>query len=160
MPIAITPTSPHPEIKRFRVNKLFENIGVLMKEELSKSEMDLESKVQPKDLEIIADKEMIQMILINLIKNAMEAMEKATNRTIRLVAGIGPNSHPYIQVTDHGEGIVPEAIERVFVPFYTTKKKGSGIGLAISRQIMNLHQGGLEVVSIVGEKTVFTLRFG
>lgn len=151
---------PQPRPKRFRVSKLFENICVLMKEELAKSEMLLEFKVQPKGLEIIADKEMIQMILINLIKNAREAMEKATNRSILLTAGTDPKSHPYIQVTDHGEGIVPEALERIFVPFYTTKKTGSGIGLAISRQIMNLHQGGLEVESTPGESTNFTLFFG
>ena len=86
-------------------------------------------------------------------------MEKSTNRTILLNAGMDSHSRPFIQVIDHGEGIVPEALEKIFVPFYTTKKSGSGIGLAISRQIMNLHKGNLEVSSIPGEQTVFTLVF-
>jgi two-component system, NtrC family, nitrogen regulation sensor histidine kinase NtrY len=87
-------------------------------------------------------------------------MEKATNRTIILKAGIDGQSFPYNRVIDHGEGIVPEAIERIFVPFFTTKKTGSGIGLAISRQIMNLHKGSLEVESEPGKRTAFTLSFG
>ncbi|MEX2511925.1 MAG: ATP-binding protein [Cyclobacteriaceae bacterium] len=151
---------PQPQIKRFGLAGLFENLDVLMKEELATSGICLETKVQPPGLEIIADKEMIQMILINLIKNAREAMENATNRTILLNGGTDQHGQPHIQVTDHGEGIVPEAIERIFVPFYTTKKSGSGIGLSLSRQIMNLHQGSLEVSSVPHEKTTFTLLFG
>jgi signal transduction histidine kinase len=69
------------------------------------------------------------------------------------------DSGSIIQVEDHGPGIVPEALERIFVPFYTTKKTGSGIGLAISRQIMNLHRGSLQVTSVPSERTVFTLNF-
>jgi nitrogen fixation/metabolism regulation signal transduction histidine kinase len=151
---------PLPVIKKFPVEPLFENICVLLKEDLAKAEIRLIPQLQPKDLEILADPDLIQMILINLVKNAKEAMTEAKNRTIILSAGTDSQSTPFIQVIDHGEGIVPEAIERIFVPFYTTKKSGSGIGLAISRQIMNLHKGSLEAESIVGERTVFTLRFG
>lgn len=151
---------PQPDLNRFAVDKLFENICILLKEELVQADIKLIPQIQPKDLEIIADQSLIQMILINLIKNAKEAMESAKNRTIFLSAGTDNQSIPFIQVTDHGEGIVPEAMERIFVPFFTTKKTGSGIGLAISRQIMHLHRGSLEAESVVGEKTVFTLRFG
>lgn len=151
---------PQPDLKRFSVHELFENICVLLKEELLLADIKLIPKIQAKDLEIIADQSLIQMILINLIKNAKEAMVHAKNRTILLYAGTDNQSVPFIQVTDHGEGIVPEAIERIFVPFFTTKKTGSGIGLAISRQIMNMHKGSLDAESIVGEKTVFTLKFG
>lgn len=151
---------PQPILKRFAVQQLFENICVLLKEELAKSGIQLQTELNPKELELVADQDLIQMILINLIKNAKEAMEKATIRTILLKSGINSQSFPYIQVIDHGEGIVPEAIERIFVPFFTTKKSGSGIGLAISRQIMNLHKGNLEVESIPGQRTVFTMKFG
>ena len=150
---------PQPELKVFPVKPLFENIRVLLKEDLSKSDIQLICELSPSDLEIIGDQDLIQMILINLIKNGKEAMEKSTNRTILLNAGMDSHSRPFIQVIDHGEGIVPEALEKIFVPFYTTKKSGSGIGLAISRQIMNLHKGNLEVSSIPGEQTVFTLVF-
>lgn len=151
---------PQPDLKRFAVDNLFDNICVLLKEELVQADIKLIPRVQPKDLEIIADQSLIQMILINLIKNAKEAMIMSKNRTIKLSSGTDNQSIPFIQVTDHGEGIVPEAIERIFVPFFTTKKTGSGIGLSISRQIMHLHKGSLEATSVVGEKTVFTLRFG
>lgn len=151
---------PQPILKKFSVHQLFDNICVLLKEELSKASIQLKTELNPKDLELMADQDLIQMILINLIKNAKEAMEKATTRTIILKSGINSQSSPFIQVIDHGEGIVPEALERIFVPFFTTKKTGSGIGLAISRQIMNLHKGNLEVESIPGQRTVFTMKFG
>jgi len=151
---------PQPSIKNFTVKVLFENISVLLKEELSKAGVCLTCDINPKDLELMADQDLIQMILINLVKNAKEALDKSHNKTIFLKAGMNTQSHPYIQVIDHGEGIVPEALERIFVPFYTTKKTGSGIGLSISRQIMNLHKGHLEVYSKPNEQTVFTLSFG
>ncbi|KEO72269.1 histidine kinase [Anditalea andensis] len=150
---------PQPILKNFTVKVLFENITVLLKEEMNKSEVCLIYDISPADLEINADQELIQMILINLIKNAKEALDKSKDKTIKLKAGLNTLSHPYIKVIDHGEGIVPEALERIFVPFYTTKKTGSGIGLSISRQIMNLHKGYLEVNSIPDQETVFTLSF-
>jgi two-component system, NtrC family, nitrogen regulation sensor histidine kinase NtrY len=151
---------PQPDLKVFPVKPLFENIRILLKEELAKAEINLVCQLIPPDLEIVADQDLIQMILINLVKNAKEAMDKAENRNIILKGGLDKHSHPFIQVIDHGEGIIPEALERIFVPFFTTKKSGSGIGLAISRQIMNLHKGSLEVESVPGKQTVFTLRFG
>jgi two-component system, NtrC family, nitrogen regulation sensor histidine kinase NtrY len=151
---------PQPDLKVFPVKPLFENIRILLKEELAKAEINLVCQLIPPDLEIVADQDLIQMILINLVKNAKEAMDKAENRNIILKGGLDKHSRPFIQVIDHGEGIIPEALERIFVPFFTTKKSGSGIGLAISRQIMNLHRGSLEVESIPGKQTVFTLRFG
>ena len=151
---------PQPSIKNFTVKVLFENISVLLKEEMNKAGVCMTCDISPKDLELMADQDLIQMILINLVKNAKEAVDKSQNKTIYLKAGMNAQSHPYIQVIDHGEGIVPEALERIFVPFYTTKKTGSGIGLSISRQIMNLHKGHLEVQSIPNEQTVFTLSFG
>ncbi|MDX5477884.1 MAG: histidine kinase [Cyclobacteriaceae bacterium] len=150
---------PQPNLKVFPVKPLFENIRVLLKEELAKSQIQLVCDLAPLDFEVIGDQDLIQMILINLVKNGKEAMEKSSDRRIILKAGLDVHSHPLIQVIDHGEGIVPEALERIFVPFYTTKKSGSGIGLAISRQIMNLHKGSLEVNSEPGKKTVFTLLF-
>ncbi|MCS4435290.1 sensor histidine kinase [Aquiflexum gelatinilyticum] len=151
---------PQPVLKRFAVQQLFENICVLLKEELAKSGIQLQTEISPKELELLADQDLIQMILINLVKNAKEAMEKSNTKTIILKSGINSQSFPFIQVIDYGEGIVPEALERIFVPFFTTKKSGSGIGLAISRQIMNLHKGNLEVESIPGQRTVFTMKFG
>ncbi|MFC4874594.1 sensor histidine kinase [Negadavirga shengliensis] len=151
---------PQPVPSFFSIRELLDNICVLLKEEMVQAGIHLKVEVAPSNLNVYADQDLIQMILINLIKNAKEAMENTYNRTIILKAGVNKQSFPFIQVIDHGEGIVPEAMERIFVPFYTTKKTGSGIGLAISRQIMNLHKGSLGVESVVGERTVFTLDFG
>nr|HAD51993.1 histidine kinase [Algoriphagus sp.] len=101
----------------------------------------------------------INMILINLIKNASESMLKQADRRVIIRAISQGDLGTIIQVEDNGPGIVPEALERIFVPFYTTKKTGSGIGLAISRQIMNLHRGSLTVESEPDVRTVFTLNF-
>jgi nitrogen fixation/metabolism regulation signal transduction histidine kinase len=151
---------PQPKLVACSLKALFDNCQVLLKEELIASNISLTTNVQPTGLEITADQELIQMILINLIKNAKEAMASAQRREIIVSAGLDSQSIPVIRVTDFGEGIVPEAVERIFVPFYTTKKTGSGIGLAISRQIMHLHHGTLEVYSEPEQQTTFLLRFG
>jgi two-component system, NtrC family, nitrogen regulation sensor histidine kinase NtrY len=150
---------PQPIIKPIAVQSLFENSRILWKDELSHAGISLEYSLNPQTLEIHGDLDLLQMILINLIKNSVEALEHATDKRIILKGYINHLSKPIIEVIDHGEGIVPEALERIFVPFYTTKKAGSGIGLAISRQIMNLHKGNLQVNSTPGIRTVFTLQF-
>jgi two-component system nitrogen regulation sensor histidine kinase NtrY len=96
--------------------------------------------------------------LINLIKNASEAFSHQTDRLITLSA-YQIDGTVMIEVADNGDGIEPEALENIFIPFYTTKKTGSGIGLSLSRQILQQHNGQLNVESQVGKGTVFTLVF-
>jgi len=105
-----------------------------------------------------ADEEMIEQVLINLMKNAIEAADHAEQAKIEINGSYTENA-VIITITDNGPGIIPEAIDRIFVPFFTTKKTGSGIGLALSRQIMQMHNGSLTVVSEPDVKTTFTLRF-
>lgn len=150
---------PEPKKEIVPVQELFETVLMLMKEELKTNETFVKTEILPEDLEISCDPNQITMILINLVKNASESMQKQADRMISLRGISQGDMGTLIQVEDHGPGIVKEALERIFVPFYTTKKTGSGIGLAISRQIMNLHRGSLSVESIPGEKTVFTLTF-
>ncbi|WP_100629878.1 sensor histidine kinase [Algoriphagus formosus] len=150
---------PIPEKELVRVQDLFENVLNLMKEELKSQSVFVKTELHPKELEIQCDRDQISMILINLIKNASESMQKLADRQI-ILRGISQGDMGIrIEVEDHGPGIVPEALERIFVPFYTTKKTGSGIGLAISRQIMNLHRGSLVVKSEQDKRTVFSLIF-
>ncbi|MDG1277268.1 MAG: ATP-binding protein [Algoriphagus sp.] len=150
---------PLPEKELVNIQGLFEKVLNLMKEDLKANEVEVQTEIQPENLEIHCDPDQIMMILINLIKNASESLTNQANRIIFLRAISQGDLGSIIQVEDHGPGIVPEALERIFVPFYTTKKTGSGIGLAISRQIMNLHRGSLQVVSRPNERTVFTLNF-
>jgi len=97
--------------------------------------------------------------LINLVKNAVEANENNNEGKIKIVASEGINQHHEICVIDNGPGISEENIDEIFVPFFTTRKNGSGIGLSISRQIMRIHGGNLKVKSIPDKETVFCLSF-
>ena len=150
---------PEPKKELVSVKMLFENVIGLMKEELKSHQIDIQTEIVPVDLEVHCDSDQITMILINLVKNASESVQNQADRSICLKALGQGDLGSIIQVEDHGPGIIPEALERIFVPFYTTKKTGSGIGLAISRQIMNPHKGSLQATSIPGEKTVFTMSF-
>ncbi len=150
---------PLPEKELVNIQGLFEKVLNLMKEDLKAHEIEVQTEIQPETLIILCDPDQIMMILINLIKNASESLTNQANRIVFLRAISQGDLGSIIQVEDHGPGIVPEALERIFVPFYTTKKTGSGIGLAISRQIMNLHRGSLQVTSKPNERTIFTLNF-
>lgn len=110
-------------------------------------------------LKVIADKALIEQVLINLIKNALDATAGCERPQIELSAGVNAEGKTYIQVSDNGTGIPAEVQERIFIPFFTTKPSGSGIGLSISRQIMHMHKGSLEVVSEVGKGSRFLLVF-
>jgi signal transduction histidine kinase len=115
--------------------------------------------VYPEDLTISADKNMVEQVVINLLKNAIQSFEDQTEKQISLKAYLTEKSRPVISIRDNGTGIDPEALEKIFIPFYTTKKTGSGIGLSLSRQIMRQHQGTLTVKSTVGKGTEFLMKF-
>jgi signal transduction histidine kinase len=102
---------------------------------------------------------MIEQVLINLIRNAIQSFEDQVERKIEIKAFVNEKSRPVISIRDNGTGIEPEAMEKIFIPFFTTKKTGSGIGLSLSRQIMRQHQGTLTVKSTVGKGTEFFMRF-
>ena len=116
-----------------------------------------ECKYQPEedDLMIYADEGQISQILINLIKNALQAGAKH----IDITAKMGKDDDVIVQVANDGEPIPVSAQEQIFIPFYTTKKEGSGIGLSISRQIMRNHNGTIELLRSDAQQTVFELRF-
>jgi two-component system nitrogen regulation sensor histidine kinase NtrY len=150
---------PLPVIKGISMEDLFEHISQLLKIEIRKSKIDFNYKIDPSEMMLYVDEELIEQVLINLIKNAIEALENIENPQIQLKAELNELNNPKITITDNGPGIVMEALEQVFIPFYTTKKTGSGIGLSLSRQIMQLHNGTLTVDSKLGEYTRFTLTF-
>ena len=107
------------------------------------------------DLMIYADEGQISQILINLIKNALQAGAKE----VRISARMGDDDEVIVQVANDGDPIPAAAQEQIFIPFYTTKKEGSGIGLSISRQIMRNHNGSIELLRSDARETVFELRF-
>ena len=106
---------------------------------------DLSVTLAYPDLEVFADQNLISQVLINLLKNALEANENNPGGKIRIQAGVDSTQRPEICVIDNGPGISEESLDEIFVPFFTTKPKGSGIGLSISKQIMQVHGGNLKV---------------
>lgn len=150
---------PLPVIKEIPVLQMIQNVARLMQTDTKTAGITLNCQTQPDDLTVQADAGQIEMVLINLIRNAIEALVGNANAAITIRGGRDASQHVVIEVTDNGTGIIPEALEKIFIPFFTTKKTGSGIGLSLSRQIMQMHGGMLKVVSEVNQGTTFTLRF-
>ena len=150
---------PKPKPTVIMTRALLEEIWMLHKMELTEKGIQLAIDVYPEDLTILADKGMIEQVLINLVKNAIQSFDEQNDRKITLRAFVSEKSRPVILVKDNGTGIDPDAIDKIFIPFFTTKKSGSGIGLSLSRQIMRQHQGTLNVKSEAGKGTEFFLRF-
>ena len=118
--------------------------------------IDLDIK---EELEIKADKKLIEQVLINLINNSVKALERIKNKEIKLKAYTQDNGKISIQVIDNGEGITKEIIDKIFIPFFSTREKGTGIGLSLSKQIMLSHGGTINMRSEPESGTVFTLLF-
>jgi signal transduction histidine kinase len=149
---------PKPKMSTIRIRDLIEKVAQLMKTELRKTKIDFHYEWSSEYLTIQADVEMIEQVLINLLKNAIEALAETENPKLILIGRYDENVIK-IEVIDNGPGIIKEALEHIFVPFYTTKRTGSGIGLSLSRQIMQMHNGTLAVESEPEVKTVFTMKF-
>lgn len=149
---------PKPKMSTVRIKDLIEKVAQLMKTELRKTQIDFHYEWDSEYLTIQADVEMIEQVLINLLKNAIEALNETPDPRLELTGRYDENAVK-IEVTDNGPGIIKEALEHIFVPFYTTKRTGSGIGLSLSRQIMQMHNGSLSVESEPDVKTVFTMKF-
>jgi len=149
---------PKPKMSLVRLKDVIDKVAQLMKPELKKTDIEFYCECQSEHLTIQADVEMIEQVLINLMKNAIEALSETHNPKLELIGRYDENSVK-IEVIDNGPGIIKEAIEHIFVPFYTTKRTGSGIGLSLSRQIMQMHNGSITVESEPEVRTVFTLRF-
>jgi two-component system, NtrC family, nitrogen regulation sensor histidine kinase NtrY len=150
---------PPPEKKLVKVEQLFDNTITLINMEAEVEKIAINRKVNPADLEVLADKKQISQVLINLLKNAKEALKDSRDGKITLTGEINRNGRPQITVADNGPGISSELMDKIFVPFFTTRESGSGIGLSLSRQIMMLHGGSLKIVSKPEEMTQAILEF-
>jgi two-component system nitrogen regulation sensor histidine kinase NtrY len=150
---------PKPDFKIVPIKDLFERVEQLMKDQLELKFIHFSMQIDPESLAITADAGLIEQVLINLCKNAVDAVDSVSNPKIKLKAGTDGLGNPVIKVKDNGRGITEEVAEKIFIPFFTTKQQGSGIGLSLSRQIMRQHKGTLRVSSTPNEETVFKLRF-
>jgi two-component system nitrogen regulation sensor histidine kinase NtrY len=150
---------PQPRLAELAIQPLLDEMAILHKKELSDRSITITTKTEPPQLTALADKNMIEQVLINLIKNAIQAFDEQVDKRIELSAFTSDKGRPVISVRDNGPGIDPEAMEKIFIPFFSTKKTGSGIGLSLSRQIMRVHEGRITVNSKLGEGTEFLLKF-
>jgi two-component system, NtrC family, nitrogen regulation sensor histidine kinase NtrY len=148
---------PKPNVCRFKIEDLFRKCEILMGSNIPKN-IKITTHAKPDDISLEADYAQVEQVLINLVKNSSEALYGKINGFINLKA-IYDNGNVIIQVEDNGPGIPSDIIDDIFIPFYTTKENGSGIGLSLSRQIMRNHNGTISVSSALDKGTVFTLKF-
>jgi two-component system, NtrC family, nitrogen regulation sensor histidine kinase NtrY len=147
---------PKPNFQAVFVKALFSDVQMLFQEQLVKMNIGFVISCHP-SLNVQMDLKLMEQVMINLVKNAIEACEGIHDAIIRLSAYTS-NDHTIFEVEDNGKGIPPVVAENMFVPFFTTKEKGTGIGLSLSRQFIRLHGGNLDFYSVPGEKTVFTIK--
>ena len=150
---------PNPEPERVNVEELLNQVVRLHKQEWIDRNVELSVEFKREGMHLLMDKSLIEQVLINLIKNAFHAVEDVEQAKIEITAGYYKDKHPYISVKDNGTGIEEEALEKIFIPFFTTRKSGSGIGLSLSRQIMRKHGGTLNVRTWKEGGTEFIMRF-
>lgn len=149
---------PKPNFEIFRITSLFGEIENLMQQQLKEKGIGFSTAVEPESLELTADSEQIEQVIINLMINSIYVLEEIKNAQITLASNLDDTGKILIKVIDNGPGIPEDTVEKIFIPFYSTKKNGSGVGLSLSRQIMRAHGGAIRVNSKPGE-TIFTLRF-
>jgi len=146
-------------ISKVQVSSLFEHISQLMLPSLTQKNIDLEVILKDPLMAIDADTSLVEQIMINLILNAVEAVKGRPEPHIIMSAALNDGKRPIIKVIDNGVGIPDEVMDKIFIPFFSTRKNGNGIGLSLCKQIMMLHQGNIQVQSVVGEGTCFSLLF-
>ncbi len=146
-------------LSKIYVSGLFENIKILMQPSLESKNIELNFEIDNPDLQIEIDTYLIEQVLINLILNSVEACKEIKNPKITLSAQKNIEGNSIITITDNGKGIPNEIIDDIFVPFFSTKKNGSGIGLSLCKQIVLLHNGKIQIKSIEGKGTKISLVF-
>lgn len=150
---------PPPEISQFAIREMFERLDRLMRSDLEDHGVTLAMEVTPRELQMRADPDLVEQALINLIRNARDALDGSTRKEISVRAMVNTRNHVEISVADTGPGMSPDVAEKIFVPFFTTKENGAGIGLSFSRQIMLAHKGTIDLDTAEGEGTTVYLRF-
>lgn len=149
---------PQPDKKKIALKQFFESTATLLQIAPENKTTQVQWECVPPDLEIVADEKQVTQVLINLLRNAEEALKSQKNGRVSIKAEINKNGRPQISVCDNGAGIPSDLLDKIFIPFFSTKENGSGIGLSLSRQIMQMHGGNLKVESLL-EKTTFTITF-
>ena len=149
---------PKPSLEQINVMEMLNEIHQLMQSKIGDKPIDLIVQPIPDTLTIQADRKLIEQVLINLVTNSLQAIDTQHGGQIT-INGYKENNRVILEISDNGKGIPEKELGEIFVPFYSTKKEGSGIGLSLSKQIMSLHSGHIKVKSKPGEGAVFYLSF-
>lgn len=149
---------PPPLLTDLRIKELFSRISVLLEPMIRELKVGLVTRCKPENHMIRADEKLVEQVLINLVKNALEALSGVNEPSIMLESFCIEDMH-IIRIKDNGRGIPPDIMENIFIPFFTTKEGGSGIGLTFARQVMKLHHGNIRVSSEPGRGTTVALVF-
>lgn len=150
---------PAPVKQIVPVASIFSRLTKLIAPELKARSIQLKSSVEPENLLLNIDPNQIEQVLLNLLKNSIEALDETPNPEIELSSKRNSRANVIIEVKDNGRGIHQDVLPQIFIPFFTTRSEGSGIGLSLSRQILRLHGGTIRATSIPQEQTVFSLVF-
>jgi len=150
---------PKPNFSVYKLKDQFDNIYNLLEKEIKENNVKFEMSIVPDKLELTADEQLIEQVLINMVKNSIHALDSSEKKKISLKAFVNNNGKRVIQIIDNGQGIIKEVGDKIFIPFFTTKSTGSGIGLSLSKQIMRVHNGNIKVNSLPNVETCFTLTF-
>lgn len=150
---------PTPDFQIFSIGDMLGRVTQLMQAQFEKRSISCSVDVSPASLELLADPQLVEQVLINLVVNAVAALQQTASPHIELSARLNDYGRIAISVADNGPGLSDDIKDKIFTPFFTTKKDGSGIWLSLSRQIMRLHKGNISVQSVPGQQTRFSLRF-
>ncbi|MEJ8844926.1 HAMP domain-containing sensor histidine kinase [Lacibacter sp. H375] len=145
--------------KKILVRDLFENLNQLMQPTLEQKQIELDIILKDPAVTLVADINLLEQVLINLLVNAIEAVKDKPDPQIILTASTTTAGKTVIKVSDNGSGMSAEILDKIFIPFFSTRKNGSGIGLSLCKQIMLLHKGNIRVQSKEGEGSSFILVF-
>ncbi|MDR0791974.1 MAG: HAMP domain-containing histidine kinase [Chitinophagaceae bacterium] len=148
-----------PNRSEIYVSRLFENITRLMEPTLEQKQIEFAVILKDTSLKLDVDAALIEQVLINLVLNAIDAVKDVAEPVITLSARTNNKEKVEILLADNGIGMSKELLDRIFIPFFTTKKSGNGIGLSLCKQIMMLHKGNIYADSVEGKGTLFTLQF-
>ncbi|MBK9017815.1 MAG: GHKL domain-containing protein [Saprospiraceae bacterium] len=149
---------PQVSMQNIALEPFFQQISALFKQEVPPN-VQLDFRFFRPNMQISGDPVLLEQVMINLLKNALEAVQNTPDGQVLMSADRDEQMRTLIRISDNGQGIPEANMEQIFVPFFTTKPTGSGIGLSLARQIMRQHQGDVQVVSEEGKGTVFTLIF-
>jgi signal transduction histidine kinase len=147
------------QVKVVPMRRVFARIQRLLASDLATREIHLTATVEPETLEIAVDADLLDQALINLMRNAIEALRDVPIGHITLSARRHPDGRMVVAVADNGPGIATDQRDKIFVPFFTTKRQGSGVGLTLVRQIATAHGATVDVSQTPGGGATVSLRF-